>query len=239
MEELKNAPPKDARYWADFGAIFVHLIILITVPSVNPGDHWQSTPGIILIVMEILTIFFHVQYIFLFMESNYAINFFRFHKKEEYFSENTNVVKWIEYAASATLGTLALYTSSEAPYNPDLILLLIALAISEQTVGFMLDEDFEKTPIRLQIIQWVSAFFGQIAEFIVVGRAIYSSSDPNLGGYWSYVTCWSLFGLWAMRNMIKRQNDFDDIPVAEFGYSILSTTSKTLVFVFTGLHLSS
>lgn len=239
MEEIKSSPPKDARYWADYSAIFVHLLLVIIIPSVNPGEHWQSTPGVILIVMEFLTIFFHIQYSLMFLESEYALNFFKFHKNDSFFSESTNVLKWVEYAASATLGTLALYTSSETEYNPDIIMLLVGLAVSEQTVGFMLDEDFENTPLRLQVIQWLSAFFGQFAEFFVVGRAVYGSDNPNLSGYWSYVVCWSFFGVWALRNMIKRQNDMDDIPTAELGYSILSTLSKSLVFIFTGLHLRS
>ena len=106
----------------------------------------------------------------------------------------------------------------------------------------MLDENFN-TPIRLQVVQWASAFLGQIAEFTVVGKAVYASNDPNLSGYWSYVVCWSLFGLWAMRNLRARHDKSDteiieDIPTAEFGYSLLSTVSKSLVFIFTGLHLS-
>ena len=238
MEEIQSSPPRDARYWADFTAIFVHLSLVIAIPVSNPGDHWGSTPGVILIVMELLTIFFHIQYILLFMESEFSLKLFRLHDAESFFAENTNVVKWIEYAASATLGTLALYTSSDAEYNSDIVFLLIALAISEQTVGFMLDEDFEHTPLRLQFIQWISAFLGQIAEFTVVGRAIYASQNPNYAGYWSYVVFWSLFGVWALRNMIKRNNDESNVPVAEFGYSVLSTTSKSLVFIFTGLHLS-
>ena len=237
MEEISNAPPRDMRYWADFAAIFVHLALVIAIPLSNPGDHWGNAAGIILISMQCLTIFFHVQYTLLFMESEWSLRFLRLHDQEAFFSQETNKVKWLEYSVSATMGTLALYFSSDAEYNPDIVFLLISLAISEQTVGFMLDEDFANTPLRLQLVQWASAFLGQVAEFTVVGRAIYSSSDPNLAGYWSYVTCWSLFGMWALRNIIKRNNDDSDIPVAETGYSLLSTISKGLVFAFTGLHL--
>ena len=157
-------------------------------------------------------------------------------------SDGFRILHAHRYAVSATLGTLALYTSTDAEYNPDVVFLLISLAIAEQTVGFMLDENFE-TPIRLQVVQWASAFLGQIAEFTVVGRAVYASNNPNLSGYWSYVVCWSLFGLWAMRNLRARQDKseaeiIEDIPTAEFGYSLLSTVSKSLVFIFTGLHLS-
>lgn len=239
MDEIDFVgPKKDRRYWADFAAIFVHFSLVIAIPVTNPGNHWGSTPGVILIIMQLLTIFFHFQYVFLFVESPLAINFFKFHSPEEGFAESPNVLKWLEYSASATLGTLALYTSSDAEYNPDIVFLLISLAISEQTVGFMLDEDFKNTPIRLQFVQWLSASLGQIAEFTVVGRAIYASKDPNLGGFWSYVVCWSLFGIWALRNMVRRYNEDDNITTAEFGYSLLSTISKSLVFIFTGLHLS-
>ena len=237
MEELVESPPRDMRYWADFSAILVHLSLVIAIPVTNSGDHWGSAPGVILISMQLLTIFFHVQYILLFMESKWSLRFLRLHDQESFFSQETNKVKWLEYSVSATMGTLALYLSSDAEYNPDVVFLLISLAISEQTVGFMLDEDYSETPIRLQLIQWASAFLGQIAEFTVVGRAVYASADPNFAGFWSYVVCWSLFGMWALRNMIKRNNDDGDIPTAEFGYSVLSTISKSLVFIFTGLHL--
>ena len=84
------------RYWADFMAIWVHISIVIAIPLANPGDHWNSTPGIILISMEILTIFFHIEYSLLFLESGWALNFLRLHDQENDFFEETNKVKWLE-----------------------------------------------------------------------------------------------------------------------------------------------
>ena len=94
--------------------------------------------------------------------------------------QNTrNLYKWLEYAVSATLGTVAVFLSSgDQPTNT--LLLLVTLSATIQTVGYSLDQVENhaggNTAVGAsswpELVQWASAAAGQIVDFIVVAGAV-------------------------------------------------------------------
>lgn len=226
----------------DVFAAFAHFVLLIVVCSVNSGGDWSSGAGISLIMMQIVAIFAHIFYAY------------KLTNLKDNFDQKRNLYKWVEYAVSATLGTVSVFLSADSEPNGSLLALLITLSITIQTVGYSLDLPrqgqvpeligFLRSP---ELVQWLSAAVGQAADFGVVGAAVYGRKDwseyQQNWHFLPYVLGWSSFGLLNLFVLIKYERDpsgesVDNINI-EATYSVLSLLAKAFVFGSTGIFLSS
>lgn len=172
------------------------------------------------------------------------------------FAEQPNYLKWVEYAVSATLGSISLLYADEIenPVSRNVVVPLVVLSLAEQTVGYDIDKLFYRStfeegrdvntfesktcwglPISI-LIQFFVTWAGQGTEFGVVADVGFNF---NLGiAYGFYVAGWALFGGWAtylLYRVASSRNggaDGDLIVVSEAVYSGLSTFAKVTVFAF-------
>lgn len=214
----------------DFLALVPHGVLLGY--ALNSEYTLQTDPVHILSAMSIITIVFHVIYVYgSFWDSRSILGF-------KIGSEERNTLKWIEYSVTATLGTIAVALSGENAPPPEIVFFIAAVAVTEQMTGLTWDS-IDTFPGR-----GYSAVSGASGEIAAARRAFWTTAicqagefvvlslykDPNSAEYVFYVIGWSLFGLYAL----LREPIFDqiglDIPGYEAGYSILSTFAKTSVF---------
>lgn len=172
------------------------------------------------------------------------------------FAGQPNYLKWVEYAVSATLGSISLLYADEIenPVSRNVVVPLVVLSLAEQTVGYDIDKLFYRSttkegravinfdsktfrglPISI-LIQFFVTWAGQGTEFGVVADVGFNN---NLGiAYGFYVAGWALFGAWATYLLYKVASsgnggpDGDLIVVSEAVYSGLSTFAKVTVFAF-------
>lgn len=172
------------------------------------------------------------------------------------FAGEPNYLKWVEYAVSATLGSISLLYADEIenPVSRNVVVPLVVLSLAEQTVGYDIDKLFYRStteegrnvnafesktfrglPISI-LIQFLVTWAGQGTEFGVVADVGFNF---NLGtAYGFYVAGWALFGVWAtylLYRVASSRNGGPDgnlIVVSEAVYSGLSTFAKVTVFAF-------
>ena len=172
------------------------------------------------------------------------------------FAGQPNYLKWVEYAVSATLGSISLLYADEIenPVSRNVVVPLVVLSLAEQTVGYDIDKlfyrsttkegrdvnafkskTFGKLPISI-LIQFLVTWAGQGTEFGVVADVGFNN---NLGiAYGFYVAGWALFGGWATYLLYRvassgeKGPDRDLIVISEAVYSGLSTFAKVTVFAF-------
>lgn len=172
------------------------------------------------------------------------------------FAEQPNYLKWVEYAVSATLGSISLLYADEIenPVSRNVVVPLVVLSLAEQTVGYDIDKLFYRStfkkgryvnayesktfwglPISI-LIQFFVTWAGQGTEFGVVADVGFNF---NLGiAYGFYVAGWALFGFWAtyllyrVASSVEKGPDGGLIVVSEAVYSGLSTFAKVTVFAF-------
>ena len=172
------------------------------------------------------------------------------------FAEQPNYLKWVEYAVSATLGSISLLYADEIenPVSRNVVVPLVVLSLAEQTVGYDIDKLFYrstteggrnvnafesktlgKLPISI-LIQFLVTWAGQGTEFGVVADVGFNN---NLGtAYGFYVAGWALFGGWATYLLYRVGSsgnggpDGNLIVISEAVYSGLSTFAKVTVFAF-------
>ncbi|MBN19640.1 MAG: hypothetical protein CL678_00020 [Bdellovibrionaceae bacterium] len=229
------------RIAVDLFAAFAHFVLLITICSINAGADWGSGAGVSLIMMQIVAIFAHLFYAY------------KLIRDESTWRRERNVYKWVEYAISATLGTVSVFLSAESDPNRSLLALLITLSITIQTVGYSLDlVRPERTETILtfeyltkaELVQWLSAAVGQAADFGVVGAAVYARDDwSDTQKDWHfvpYIIGWSSFGILNLFVLIwypRTSSKSDENETIELWYSILSLLAKAFVFGSTGYYL--
>lgn len=237
------------RELVDRGASAVHTVLLIVICAVNSGaDRWGSAAGVSLILMQVVAIWAHLFYWINLTETARApwmqMLFWKLDDAET-LRNRRNLYKWLEYAVSATLGTVAVFLSSgDQPTNT--LLLLITLSATIQTVGYTLDQ-VDKTSGSLwpEIVQWLSALSGQVVDFIVVGSAVSEhwsgSSAEHMAARAAhivpYVLGWTAFGVWALWVLFKYAPGDGNDDFVEFWYSLLSLVAKAAVFGSTGFYL--
>lgn len=227
------------RIAVDLCAAVAHFGLLIAICATNAGADWGSGAGVSLIMMQIVAIFAHLFYAHKLRES-------------KTWEKERNLFKWVEYAISATLGTVSVFLSAESDPNRSLLALLITLSITIQTVGYSLDlvRSGQKGFLKFQyltqaeFVQWLSAAVGQAADFGVVGAAVYAREDwSDAQKNWHfvpYIIGWSSFGilnLFVLINYKRRDTRDDDNEKIELWYSILSLLAKAFVFGSTGHYL--
>jgi len=234
------------RIAVDLFAAVAHFVLLIVICATNAGADWGSGAGISLIMMQIVAIFAHLFYAYKLRKSNPP--------SKNTWKKERNLFKWVEYAISATLGTVSVFLSAESDPNGSLLALLITLSITIQTVGYSLDlvrsgqKGFLKFKYLTQaeFVQWLSAAVGQAADFGVVGAAVYAREDwSDAQKNWHfvpYIIGWSSFGILNLFVLINyegrgTQDDRLDNEKIELWYSILSLLAKAFVFGSTGHYL--
>jgi hypothetical protein len=218
---------------ADLFACVAHVILLISICSENSRANWGSAAGLCLIFMQLVAVAAHAFY------------FRTLYMAKSTFENERNLYKWMEYAISATLGTLSVFLSASenAGVDTNTLVLLITLSVTIQTVGYTLDKvssNDEKVfgeASAVEIVQWASAAIGQSADFYVVYSTVYGRADWNLytqnWHFVPYVLGWSSFGVWNLWVLYKYRPDQNDEYI-ELIYSILSLFAKAFVFGSTG-----
>jgi hypothetical protein len=230
----------------------VHLVLLIVICASNPGsDRWGSAAGVALILMQVVAIWAHLFYWINLTDSEPPLAWMKmlfWRLGTAGALQNTrNLYKWLEYAVSATLGTVAVFLSSgDQPTNT--LLLLVTLSATIQTVGYSLDQvgdhaGGKRGPGKSswsEIVQWASAAAGQIVDFIVVIGAVcdhWSDDGDRAVHLVPYIVGWALFGFWNLWVLIRHRPGEDDDDYVEFWYSVFSLVAKAAVFGSTGFYL--
>ena len=230
------------RIVVDSFAAIAHFVLLITICSINREAAWGSGAGVSLIMMQIVAIFAHLFYAYKLREKDSFV--------KNTWKRERNLFKWVEYAISATLGTVSVFLSAESDPNRSLLALLITLSITIQTVGYSLDlersgqKGFLEYLTQAEFVQWLSAAVGQAADFGVVGAAVYARDDwSDAQKNWHfvpYIIGWSSFGILNLLVLINYEGKAaqnDDNEKIELWYSILSLLAKAFVFGSTGYYL--
>jgi len=233
-------------------ASLVHLVLLISICASNSGsDRWGSAAGVALILMQVVAIWAHLFYWINLTDSEppaawMTMLFWRLGTTGA-LQDTRNLYKWLEYAVSATLGTVAVFLSSgDQPTNT--LLLLVTLSATIQTVGYSLDQvenhaGGKRGPGKSswpELVQWASAAAGQIVDFIVVSSAVYDhwSDDGDRAVHLvPYIVGWSLFGLWNLWVLVRHRPGNGNDDYVEFWYSVFSLVAKAAVFGSTGYYL--
>ena len=225
-----NMPERDYlghRKFADIFAIIAHSTFIGIAAA--RGDIEKDSYILLLAVMSGITALFHLIYLYGLIyprsENDKLPGWFQFR------AGTRNTLKWAEYSITATLGTVALATSNvENEPEVQIILFLIAVAVTEQTTGYAIDavdnNVLKNSGSLLQqtiVRNFFTTFLCQAAEFGVLG--IYKEYT-SLPWIW-YTVTWSLFGVWAGVRLV-----YPTISVAlsELVYTWLSTTAKIGLF---------
>lgn len=198
---------------------FVALVHIVAVSAVwtTHKDFADTKAGEFLLIMESITIVFHVGYVVLLNTNRLK-------------ADNPNRLKWLEYAASATIGSFALAYANGSPKLPTSTQILLAGAgVAQQCSGFQLEGDSgDKASV---FVAYFSALGLQIGEFAVVylalsdGIDLYGArSDITWLAYSTYVVGYSLFGvlmlLWLNADNETRNAKFERL------YSLAGLVAK-------------
>ena len=214
------------RKFADVVAIIAHITFIIIAGA--RGDIEKDSYILLLAIMSGITAFFHMIYFYgLFHpdESTKLPGWFNFR------AGTRNTLKWAEYSITATLGTVALATSNvENEPELQIILFLIAVAVTEQTTGYAIDaaddpvlKDSGSLLQQMIVRNFFTTFLCQAGEFGVLG--IYKEYT-SLAWIW-YTVTWSLFGVWAGVRLVYPTVS---IGLSELVYTWLSTIAKIGLF---------
>lgn len=257
-----SAEWQSRRELVDLGASAVHAVLLLVICLTNRGaDRWGSAAGVSLILMQVVAIWAHLFYWINLTETETP----RWMQMLFWKLDDTgalrgrrNLYKWLEYAVSATLGTVAVFLSSgDQPTNT--LLLLVTLSATIQTVGYTLDQVENPAPVAFdeagpkrsgnggsgkwswpELVQWASAAAGQIVDFIVVSSAVcdhWSDDGDRAAHLVPYIVGWALFGLWNLWVLVQHRPDDGNNDYVEFWYSVFSLVAKAAVFGSTGFYL--
>lgn len=175
-------PAAGARRANDTLAVLVHAALLALFVQTLPDfkEPWQW----MLLTIEAVSLAFHLWLAAIW-----------FTAPEEWLVGRTNWYKWVEYAITATLGTLATgFASPDAGRSTDsvavVVMLLVFLGVTQQASGAAIDFPSWQ---RHRWVGIVYAFAAQAGEFITV--AYLRSWNVASGAYWTYVLMWTSFGV--------------------------------------------
>lgn len=107
----------------DSVAALLHIITVVLMFQDYGVIEDHMTPGVALLVMQITAALFHVFYVLLYVFAD--------------FDHTQNQYKWIEYAISATAGTIAVLSVNQVDTN--IIAPLAVVAVLQQAAGLGLD----------------------------------------------------------------------------------------------------
>ena len=170
-----------SRIKADAFVVVVHVASVAGVYT-QYTEFADTKAGQLLLGMEVITIIFHACYVALLLAGRLLD------------PEGLNRFKWLEYAASATVGGFALAYANGDPKLPTSTQILLAGAgIAQQCSGFQLES--EQKTIGTTIVAYISALGLQIGEFAVVYLAL--SDGIELHGASEYAT-WRAFGTYVV-----------------------------------------
>jgi hypothetical protein len=224
-----------ARKFHDTFALVLHAATVVVMIADRAVFDAHPTPAAALAVMQGGALVFHAFYLYL-------------HAYHD-FGDYQNQHKWIEYALTATAGTVAALTVTDTHSQTTVVGLAIA-ACAQQAVGWQYDnvtptDDLEQdtesafpwvtavpfvaTRSGRTIVLFGFAFAVQIVEFTYVATA----GGPTILVI-NYVFGWGLFGLHAALRQRELYRHFSDryksAVWVETIYSCLGWSSKILVF---------
>lgn len=196
----------------DMAAVVLHTASLAVALGID-NDFASSTPGALAVAQEALTVAFHLVYVY-----NYYYNNAR---------GRANQLKWVEYAVTATIGTLATLATGSRSSAWYWVLFVVVAGVGQQTVGYRIDVGVGASTRN----DWIAFGFAmalQVAEIVVVW-AVHPAWRVAL----VYTLGWSAFGIHAGLRLYHRNNRdsrWGDIDWTEAVYSCLSWAAKLAVF---------
>lgn len=226
----------------DFIALFTHVITVAVIIIHNDPLKNYPVPATALVIMQLSALCFHFGFVMWHVLGYYNI--------VEPFDKIQNQFKWIEYAVSATAGTIAVLSVESVDLG--VIIPISCAAVFQQLGGMLLDYQ-KPNGLRQPLLKWTrtgseDSVYPIIVPF--VGAWILQSTEfyfaIERGGPTilkvTYVLFWSLFGIHCglalygfQRNKWVRYND----PAwVETVYSCLGWTSKLAVFAVEWAYLN-
>lgn len=230
----------------DVFALALHVATLGIIATYSDPFQTAYTPAVALTVMQGTATLFHVAYLV-------------FHRRgilRVPFDNVQNQFKWIEFAISATAGTVAVLCVESVEY--ELVIPLAAGAVFQQLLGLNLDPQGEDDPNKLLqpiervvvsprmtaadwwwkiYLQYIAACIVQLVEFYwVIDRG-----GPLILKV-TYIIAWSSFGIHAgLRLAALRKvgwQRYANPQWVETVYSCLGWTAKIAVFSVEWAHLN-
>ena len=194
----------------------ISVISHITLIAYLNYDHMfiaTTTYGTLLYVMEIVALLFHSCYIFIYYY-------------DDTFRLKTNPWKWLEYAVTATLGTVAVGLTDVTllKYN-SVMVLVVFTSITTQTIGYLIEELIASKG-SFVLIQGglLMGSLLQIGEYLILADG---HVNPNV--FWTYVIVYSMFGILMSLIVVSPRSYISRPQVNESLFSILGTFSKVFV----------
>lgn len=206
----------------DMVAVVAAISTLVTSGAMG-WDVDQGTGArfpVLLISMEFITLAFHLFYIVDLLTFQWAVKL-----------GEPNRLKWVEYACTATLGTLAVLTKGQPSARTDemnaLIVIVAILGGTQQLQGDLLERD----PLAL-MYGMATGVVLQAAEFVAVFMVAGTNATVVV-----YVVFYSMFGALAyLSSTAQDPSRWANVDYVESLYSVLGWVTKTLLFwVYTGV----
>jgi hypothetical protein len=186
IQSLLSIPTKVSRPTVDTVVVLGHLAAVLGV-YIGDSDFLSTTAGGVILALECVTILFHLAYVISYLRT-------------EALQSEWQHYKWLEYAISATLGSIAVAyiagDNTEIPTN--VITLLVAAGVAQQVQGYQLEKATDEDVSVPTLFGFLSAFLLQIGEFVVVGTIINDSTGTGQTEwivFAGYVVGYTLFGL--------------------------------------------
>lgn len=196
----------------------LHLAVFAAAVA-SSAEFAETTSGGLLLAVEAIACVAHIAY---------AVGAWI----DDVFRISRNKYKWIEYAVTATMATVAVMCTVEAPPS-QLIVIVVMAGISQQSQGYILEQilqEWERAPAQSRlgdsVVVFSAAILLQIGEFVAVGL----SADVA----WvlpAYIVTYALFGgLAAAVQLAPSARLIAKPEVSEVVYSVVSAVAKIGIF---------
>ena len=221
---------KEPRFIVDAVVILVHTLVLGSIWGSDSHFTLETIPGILLTTVELTTICFHVGYCVWYILDREALQL-------------RNPIKWVEYALTATLATIAVvYATDRNDVVPSLVVMLGVAGVTQQAQGYTL-EFVDEVPWA---VPYTVAWLLQTCEFVAVFLSVDSSSSdidaPKELVVVTYILTYCMFGVLAavVKLYEGREKEWPVvIPYkSEIMYSIIGCLSKIDIYVAEYLYLT-
>ena len=216
-----------SRVVQDRVALGLHCVVLGITLCVHPS-FVLHTSGLLLVLMECVAIVAHVFYCYALTDARRCATCQTLQWWYKMPTPRQNPFRWAEYAVSATIGGLAVYTSTDSN-STNVVLLLCVMGVAQQVGGLTIDTPPETDVTAAQYLTAFMCGIVQLAEFAVVASV--GVSAPLMV---TYVTQWSLFGVHAYCKLfvqkLRCRSMWNQTGFVECVYSILGYTAKLAVY---------
>lgn len=215
---------RSARIAVDVAVALAHvLVVAATLGPDNGGFATSSVPGGLLVAVEIIATVFHVGYIIAYLTP-----------AERDFWSDRNPYKWLEYAITATMATIAvLYTSPVC--STGLVVMLSVAGAVQQSQGFLLERS--NTAGMVDAAYFLSAVVLQIGEFVTVGVSAVSD-DRSVGLVVAiYILTYASFGVLAAVVRWFPERSVATPVISEIMYSTIGAVAKISIYLAEYIYL--